>query len=167
MESSWWTMTWTRKMAFKQITGHFVWVNMNFFILVLVMILIEENLYSGKLKDRLGSKAAGLVDGCPFLLQCNHQLSRLNQNSFTACSAGGQESGAALAEFSVQPEIRVLASSSHPSAFLLLSVVILSNGKSEVLGTTICSLSLLGRPQRTPVKGRHMLVWLSQESLLL
>lgn len=66
MESGWWTMTWTRKMAFKQITEHFVWVNMNFFILVLFMILIEENLYNGKLKDSLGSKAAGLVDGVPF-----------------------------------------------------------------------------------------------------
>lgn len=68
---------------------------------------------------------------------------------------------------SVQPEIRVLASSSHLSAFLLLSVVIPSNGKSEILGTTTRSLSLLGHPQRTPVKGRHMLVRLSQESLLL
>lgn len=54
---------------------------MNFFILVLFMILIEGNLYNGKLKDRLGSKAAGVVDRCPFLLLCSHQLGRLNQNS--------------------------------------------------------------------------------------
>lgn len=164
MESGWWTMTWTRKMAFKQITEHFVWVNMNFFILVLFMILIEENLYNGKLKDSLGSKAAGLVDGVPFC--CSVVTSWAGYiRTHSQRTVPGSGVWAALAEFSVQPELRVLTSSSHLSAFLLLSVVIPSNCKSEVLGTT--TFSLLGHPQRMPLKGRHMLVWLSQESLVL
>lgn len=165
MESSWWAMTWTRKMAFKQITEHSVWVNMNFFILVLLMILIEENLYNGKLKDRLGSKAAGLVDGVPFccsvVTSWAGYIRTHSQRTVPGVRSLGQRWRSSL--FSLKSGC--WPAGSHLSAFLLLSVVIPSNCKSEVLGTTTCSL--LSHPQRMPLIGRHVLVWLSQESLVL